>query len=141
MTLLETVAFPVLFIWFVGLLLTLFRRDLEPHWKFFFFLVFCFYLVQFFPEFWEGVTRWKENPKAEALLWISAMGNSIYVFLFFLWPLVLIRIYYSASNNLSKTLIPALAYGTVLYWALFFLWTMYSKEFNGWLHQIFTISK
>ncbi|MDF3818280.1 hypothetical protein P3G55_00125 [Leptospira sp. 96542] len=136
MNLIETLALPVLFIWFVGLLLSLFRKDLEPHWKFFFFLVFCFYMVQFFPEFWEGVGRFKLNPKQELLGWISALANTTYVFLFFLWPLVLIRIYYSASNNLSKSLIPAMAYGTVIYWALFFLWTYYSKEFNDWLHQI-----
>ncbi|MCZ8344250.1 MAG: hypothetical protein O9301_14540 [Leptospira sp.] len=139
MNLLEALALPVLFLWFVGLLLTFFRRDLEPHWKFFFFLVFCFYMVQFFPEFWLGVSRFQLSPKAEFRLWISFLGPAVYVFLFFLWPLVLIRIYYSASNQLSKTLIPALAYGTVVYWALFFLWSFYSKEINDWLNSILTI--
>lgn len=139
MNLLETLAFPVLFVWFVGLLLTLFRKDLEPHWKFFFFLVFCFYMVQFFPEFWLGVGRFQQNPKEEILIWISALGNALYVFLFFLWPLVLIRIYYSASNQLSKTLIPVLAYGTVIYWAVFFLWSLYSKEFSEWLRSVILI--
>ncbi|MCU0823053.1 MAG: hypothetical protein MUF77_00235 [Leptospira sp.] len=139
MNLLEALALPVLFLWFVGLLLTLFRKDLEPHWKFFFFLVFCFYMVQFFPEFWLGVSRFQLNPKAEFRLWISFLGPATYVFLFFLWPLVLIRIYYSASNQLSKTLIPVLAYGTVVYWALFFLWSFYSKEINDWLNSILSI--
>lgn len=136
MNLLDILAFPTLFIWFVGLLLTFFRRDLEPHWKFFFFLVFCFYLVQFFPEFRSGIDRWKANPKEEVLTWIFAMGNATYVFLFFLWPLVLVRIYYSASNQLSQTLIPILAYGTVVYWVLFFLWSYYSKEWNQLLETI-----
>ncbi|MDZ4727877.1 MAG: hypothetical protein SH817_17095 [Leptospira sp.] len=136
MTLIEYLAFPILFIWFIGLLLTFFRRDLEPHWKFFFFLVFCFYMVQFFPEFWAGIGRWKLNPKQELLTWISAMGNAFYVFLFLLWPIVLVRIYYSASNNLSKTLIPVLAYGTVVYWVLFLLWSYYSKEWNEFLQSI-----
>ncbi|MCZ8157312.1 MAG: hypothetical protein O9264_14380 [Leptospira sp.] len=135
MSLIEYLAFPILFVWFIGLLLTFFRRDLEPHWKFFFFLVFCFYMVQFFPEFWAGVARWKANPKTELLSWLSALGNATYVFLFLLWPLVLVRIYYSAANNLSKTLIPLLSYGTVIYWVLFLLWSYYSKEWNEFLEK------
>ncbi|BDA78104.1 hypothetical protein LPTSP3_g10340 [Leptospira kobayashii] len=135
MSLLDQLAFPILFIWFIGLLLSLFRKDLETHWKFFFFLVFCFYMVQFFPEFWAGVARWKESPKRELLSWLGSMGQAIYVFLFLLWPLVLIRIYYSASNNLSKTLIPVLSYGTVVYWALFFMWTYYTKEWYKFIED------
>ncbi|TGN19916.1 hypothetical protein [Leptospira idonii] len=135
MNLLESIAFPILFLWFIGLLLVLFRRDLEPHWKFFFFLVFCFYMVQFFPEFLAGISRFRDQPKRELLIWISGLGNATYVFLFLLWPLVLVRIYYSASNQLSKTLIPVLSYGTVVYWALFFLWSFYSKEWSRFLED------
>jgi len=130
MTLIAQIAFPILFLWFVGLLLSFFRKDLEPHWKFFFFLLFCFYLIQFFPYFLQGIERWKGDPKTEIIVWLTGMAQAIYVFLFLLWPIVLIRIFYSASGNLSKTLIPVLSYFTILFWVLFFLWSIFPKEWN-----------
>ncbi len=141
MPIIDQIAFPILFFWFLGLMLSFFRKDLEPHWKFFFFLVFCFYLVQFFPEFIAGINRWKLDPKKEILLWLEGISKALYVFLFLLWPLVLIRIFYTSANNLSKTVIPLLAYTTIAYWALFLVWSLYSKEWSDFFQNLVPESK
>ncbi|MDV6234680.1 hypothetical protein CH379_003430 [Leptospira ellisii] len=135
--LLEQIVFPVFLFWFCGLTLVLFRSDFEFVWKIIFVFVFIFYFFQYFPELKASYERLTKSYPAEILSWIYGLGKGTYFFLFFLWPVALARIFYSASPQTSRSLAKTLVAFTLIYWGGLILYTNFSAEVDGFLNGAF----
>ncbi|TGK19848.1 hypothetical protein [Leptospira stimsonii] len=135
--LLEQIVFPIFLFWFCGLTLVLFRSDFEFVWKIIFVFIFIFYFFQYFPELKTSYERLTASYPVEILSWIYGMGRGIYFFLLFLWPVALIRIFYSASPQVSKSLAKALVSVTLIYWGGFILYNNFSPEVDAFLKGTF----
>lgn len=135
--LLEQIVFPIFLFWFCGLTLVLFRSDFEFVWKIIFVFVFIFYFFQYFPELKASYERLTASYPVEILSWIYGVGKGFYFFLWFLWPVALFRIFYSASPQVSKSVAKALVSVTLIYWGGFILYNNFSPEVDGFLNTTF----
>lgn len=121
--------------WFLGLVLVFFRRDLELHWKISFLFLFIVYAIVFGREWSAGLDRLEENPGWEIRNWIYGIGKSLFYFLFMLWPITLVRLFYSGSKELARLTSSILVSITVVYWLLFWLYYRFRESidhfFNG----------
>ena len=134
MGLIEQFILPLFTLWFIGMVLVMFRSDVEFLWKITFVFIFVFYLFQFLPEINGSLNRLTANYPAEIVSWIYGLGRLSYFFLLIVWPVSLIRIFYSASNNISRTIIVTLISVTMIYWILFFLYIEFSDKID-WFMQ------
>lgn len=130
----DQITLPVFGLWFLGLVLSFFRKDLDLHWKFSFLFLTIVYLVVFGQEWSAGLDRLEANPGWEIRNWIYGLGKSLFYLLFVAWPIVLIRLFYSTSRELVRQTSAILVSVTVLYWIAF--WFYY--EFQEAVDQFFS---
>jgi len=138
MSLLDQIVFPVFFSWMIGLFLVSFRKDVDFLWKVTFLFIFVFYFFQFYPDFIKSYERLAKNYPAEIIQWIYGLGKASYYFLLIVWPVSLIRMFYSGSESLSRTLIVVLISSTMIFWIGFFFWSKYETEIDSFLNGPFT---
>ncbi|MEM7181541.1 MAG: hypothetical protein AAF518_11555 [Spirochaetota bacterium] len=130
---LEQIALPMFVFWGIGLVLSFFRSSIELIWKAFFLLIYFFYFSLFYGEISQGYQRLVNNYPYEIVNYIYGLGKTYFYTLLLLWPLVLIRIYYSASEILSYAIIKALVLATLVYWAGFAIWLVFYKQITYFL--------
>ncbi|MCE9501726.1 MAG: hypothetical protein K8R21_14685 [Leptospira sp.] len=138
LTLIDQITFPLFILWIIGLFLVTFRRDIDFLWKVTFLFIFVFYFFQFYPDFMKGYERLMKNYPAEVVQWIFGIGKASYYFLLIVWPVSLIRMFYSGSESLSRTLIIVLITSTMIFWIIFFFWSKYEAEIDAFLYGPFT---
>lgn len=136
-TLMDQIIFPIFLIWFVGLTLVLIRNDIEIIWKIATFFVFIFYFFQFFPELKESYGRLSKSYPAEILSWFYGVPRAVYFFLLFLWPIAVIRMYYTASPTLANLTAKMLVGATLIYWILFLAYHQFSAQIDTFLSTKF----
>jgi uncharacterized membrane protein YfcA len=127
-TWIDQIVFPVFILWFVGIILVLFRKDLEILWKVSFLFLFVVYLILFGKEWSLALDRLESNPGWEIRNYIYGMGKAIFYFLFILWPITMIRLYYTGSKELAKHTASLLVTITIIYWMLFWLYFHFMYE-------------
>ncbi|EMI70070.1 hypothetical protein [Leptospira noguchii] len=135
--LLEQIVFPIFLFWFCGLTLVLFRSDFEFVWKIVFVFVFIFYFFQYFPELKTSYERLTQSYPVEIVSWIYGIGKGFYFFLLFLWPVSLLRIFYSASPQIGRSLAKTLVSATLFYWCVFLLYSHFSTEVDSFFNTTF----
>ncbi len=135
MNFIEETILPVFLVWFSALILVMFRGDLDLHWKISLFLCFVVYLIVFSPEWSRALDRLEEHPGFEIRNWIRGVGKLTFYFLFLLWPVTLIRIYYSVSGELAKEAAAILTGATVGFWFLFWLYFQFQETCEEFLNQ------
>lgn len=127
-TWIDQIVVPVFILWFVGIILVLFRKDLEILWKLSFLFLFVVYLILFGKEWSNALDRLEANPGWEIRSYIYGLGKAIFYFLFILWPITMIRLYYIGSKELAKHTASLLVTITILYWMLFWLYFQFMNE-------------
>ncbi|PJZ49785.1 hypothetical protein [Leptospira saintgironsiae] len=132
-SLLQQIVFPIFLIWFVGLTFVLIRNDIEIIWKIATFFIFVFYFFQFFPELKEAYERLSKSYPSEILSWLYGIPRAIYFFLLFLWPIAVVRMYYSASPVLANMTARTLVAATLAYWIFFLIY----HQFTGQIDEFF----
>ncbi|AAN48000.1 hypothetical protein ACO2J1_05130 [Leptospira interrogans] len=135
--LLEQIVFPIFLFWFCGLTLVLFRSDFEFVWKIVFVFVFIFYFFQYFPELKTSYERLTQSYPVEIVSWVYGIGKGFYFFLLFLWPVALLRIFYSASPQIGRSLAKTLVSATLFYWCGFLLYNHFSNEVDNFFNTTF----
>ncbi|MCB1190006.1 MAG: hypothetical protein H7A23_12715 [Leptospiraceae bacterium] len=134
MTIIDQITLPIFIFWGIGLILVFFRRDLDLLWKSLFLLIYAFYILQFFPEILLGYQRLVGNYPKEIVSWIKGIGKVFYYFLLIVWPVLLVRVFYSASGYLSFLTIRLMVFATFLYWVLFYCFVFFSAEINNFFN-------
>ncbi len=137
MELIDQIVFPLFLVWMVGIFLLSFRRDIDYYYKITFLFIFVFYGFQFYPDLVKAYERLAGNYPAEIVSWFYGLGKITFYFLLILWPVSLIRIFYSASDNLSRALVNVLVSVTLLYWIGFFLCAKFEAEVDSFFHGTF----
>lgn len=133
MTIIDQITLPIFIFWGIGVILVFFRKDLELLWKAFFLLIYVFYIFQFFPEILLGYQRLVSNYPREIVNWIKGCGQIFYYFLLLVWPVLLVRVFYTASGNLSMLSIRLMVFATILYWIFFYCYVFFGAEINTFL--------
>lgn len=131
------VALPLFIIWAIALILSFFRREIEFIWKAFFTLIFFFYVILFYQEIMASYVRLVHDYPYEIRNYIYGIGKAYFFALIILWPLVLLRIYYSASDYLSERIIKTMVMATMFYWAGFSIWLIFHKNISYFLENRF----
>ncbi len=126
----DQIVFPVFLIWFVGLILVLFRKDLEILWKVSFLFLFVVYLILFGKEWSASLDRLEENPGWEIRNYIYGSGKAIFYFLFILWPITMVRLFYTGSRELAKHTASLMSTVTILYWFGFWMYYQFMNEID-----------
>ncbi|MCB1159312.1 MAG: hypothetical protein H7A25_08260 [Leptospiraceae bacterium] len=130
MNFLEQIIFPLFILWALGAILAFFRRDLDFIWKAFFLLIFFFYFILFYEDIFRGYFRLINSYPHELIGYISGIGKVYFFALLFLWPITLIRIFYSASGHLSHLSIRVLVYSTLFYWFCYGIWLVFHNQMD-----------
>ncbi|TGK05201.1 hypothetical protein EHQ53_16280 [Leptospira langatensis] len=136
-SLLQQIVFPIFLLWFVGLTLVLIRNDIEIIWKIATFFVFVFYFFQFFPELKEAYERLSKSYPAEILSWIYGLPRAFYFFLLFIWPITVIRMYYTASSTVANMAARTLVAATMVYWIFFLVYHQFSAPIDEFMKTKF----
>ena len=136
-TFFDYLVLPFFLIWFLSIVFIFFRRDIELIWKLLFLVIFLFYFFHLEPEIEASYKRISKNYLLEIYYWIISFPKLFYFFLLFCWPVVLLRIYFSASYILSIKVIKTLISFTGLYWVLFIIYSKYSKQIDILIRKIF----
>lgn len=139
MNLIDQIVFPLFILWFVALILVMFRKDLDLHWKISFVFCFAFYVVLFGKEWSSALERLEKNPIFEIREWIYGIPKVIFYMLFFLWPYTLLRIFYSSSEIYNKQIAYLLVTVTIVYWFLFWLYFQFKEPIDSFLENEFII--
>ncbi|EPG66529.1 hypothetical protein [Leptospira wolffii] len=134
---LDQIVFPIFLLWFVGLTLVLIRNDIEIIWKIATFFVFVFYFFQFFPELKESYGRLSKSYPTEILNWFYGVPRAVYFFLLFVWPIAVIRMYYTASPTLANLSAKMLVGATLVYWILFLAYHQFTAPIDDFLRVKF----
>ena len=137
LTFIDQIILPLFIIWGIALVLSLFREDTEFLWKIIFLFIYVFYFFQFLPEITISMNRLIKSYPYEIVNWLSGFGKMFYFFLLVIWPVMLLRFFYSASGHISKASIAALISATLLYWIAFFIWSVYHDQIQLFLHNYF----
>ena len=137
LTFIDQIILPLFIIWGVALILSLFREDTEFLWKILFLFIYVFYFFQFLPEITLSLNRLLKSYPYEIVNWISGFGKMLYFLLLIIWPVTLLRFFYSASGEVSKTTMVALITVTLVYWIMFFIWSVYHDAIQLFLHDTF----
>ena len=130
---LQQIALPMFIFWGLALVLSFFRSSIELIWKAFFLLIYLFYFILFYAEIANGYQRLVNNYPYEIVNYVYGLGKTYFYTLLLLWPLVLIRIYYSASEALSHAIIKTMILATILYWLGFSMWLLFYKQITYFL--------
>ncbi|WCL50520.1 hypothetical protein [Leptospira sp. GIMC2001] len=125
---LDLVVFPIFLTWFIGLILVLFRKDIEIQWKISFIFLFVVYMVVFGKEWANGLDRLEANPGWEIRSWIYSIGKLTFYFLFLIWPITMIRMFYSVSREWVSRTASLLITITVIFWFFFWLYYQFQLE-------------
>ncbi len=137
MELIDQIVFPLFLIWMIGIFLVSFKKEIEYYYKITFLFIFVFYFFQFYPDFVRAYERFSKNYPKEIVTWIYGFGKITFYFLLILLPLSLIRIFYSASEVLSRSLINLIISATLTYWIGFFIWAKYEIEIDMFFNTTF----
>ncbi|MCC5814647.1 MAG: hypothetical protein JJT78_07820 [Leptospira sp.] len=137
MTFIDQIVLPVFIIWFLGLVLVFFRKDIDLHWKISFLFLFIVYFVVFGREWSAALDRLEEQPSWEIRNWIYGIGKALFYFLFILWPITLIRLFYSSSKELARLTSSIIVSVTVVYWFLFWLYFRFQESVDGFFYGRF----
>ncbi|MBE7411628.1 MAG: hypothetical protein L6Q54_03400 [Leptospiraceae bacterium] len=137
MELIEKIVFPLFLIWAIGIFLLSFRKEIDYYYKITFLFIFVFYGFQFYPDLVKAYDRLEKNYTIEIVSWLYGFGKVTFYFLLILWPVSLVRIFYSASETLSRTLIHILISVTLLYWIGFFLYIKFETEVDLFFYGTF----
>lgn len=135
MTFIDQIALPVFLFWFLGLVLVFFRKDLDLHWKISFLFLFVVYAIVFGNEWSSALDRLEENPVWEVRNWFYGIGKAIFYFLFLLWPITLIRLFYSSSKELARLTASLMVTVTVVFWILFWLYFRFQESIDVFLYR------
>jgi uncharacterized membrane protein YfcA len=130
LTWIDQIVVPIFLIWFIGLILVFFRKNLDLHWKFSFLFIFVIYIIVFGKEWSQALDRLEANPGWEVRNWIYGLGKALFYFLFILWPISLVRMFYSTSRELVVLTSNILVTVTISYWFLFWLYFQFQSEID-----------
>ena len=117
----------LLFLWCLGTVLVLFRRELSMVWKISAVLVFGLYALWYYPDWSAAYQRLIGAPEIEILVVLTAILDILPVVLLIVWPFVIFHVFQSTPGQAQNTLRNMILL-TLFYWVLWFV--CYSAGFT-----------
>lgn len=116
----STLFFMVL--WGFGILLLWFRPRLEPVWKLLATILFGLYVWFFWQDIVTGYEVLAQDWYGTVVTFITELFVLVFINLFFLWPLVLVIIFYKADDIGAEKLLKFMVLFTLALWVIFIIY-------------------
>jgi len=122
-------------LWGIGIILLWFRHNIDMFWKIIATLILAFYIWFFYDEIHTGYAAFisASGWQKVTLSFLTELTAITFTNLFFLWPFVLVIIFYKADISGALRLLKFMCILTLLLWIIFIIYTFYSKDISGFL--------
>ena len=118
---LKSLFFPLFALWIPGLILILFRRNLEFFWKLAALLIFLFYGIWFQDNIQVSFHLYAESFTKIFPILFQELGDILALVLFLVWPPLLLAAFFTKSLETTRGLLRTLVLFTLFYWVFWFL--------------------
>ena len=124
-----------IFIWGFAAVFLWFRPKIEIFWKLIASLIFLFYVWFFYDEIVRSMALFRADWFAATVGFFKEFLVLVFVFLFFLWPVILFVVFYTSDDMGAESLLKFLCIGTVLMWIIFTVYVFYDKKIDFFLYE------
>ena len=118
-------------LWFLGIILVLFRNDIGFPYKISFTIVFLLFGFYFFPEISASLDRFLKSPGPELKRTVIGILNNSVLFLVYFWPLYLFWLFFSRLHHPDTAIGRILFLYTTLILALWALYLRFPLQFHS----------
>lgn len=122
-------------IWGLSVVLLWMRPRIEIIWKIAASAIYGFYIWFFYKDFLKGYEKFQKDWYMVTIAFIKEFSALVFANMFFLWPLVLIIIFYKADDVGAEKLLKFMCIITLLAWIVFALYSVYSKQIDEFLFE------
>lgn len=122
-------------IWGIANILLWFRPRIELFWKLVATVIFGFYLWFFWGEIVTGYAAVSLNWYTVTLDFIKELISLIFVNLFFLWPVVLVVVFYKADEIGAERLLKFMCIITLILWIIFVVYIYFDQGIDRFLYK------
>jgi hypothetical protein len=122
-------------LWTIGIIFLWFRRSIEIFWKIIATLLLGFYFWFFYEELMSGYMHFTADWYTMVITFLTELLTITFTNLFFLWPVVLIVIFYKADDIGAERLLKFMCILTLVLWIIFVLYIFYNKGINKFLYE------
>ena len=121
--------------WGIGILLLWFRPRIEIFWKIVATLIFILTVIFFRADFMQGLENFLAGWLAAIVTFIKETLMLLFTGTFFIWPVVLVSIFYKADDMGAEKLLKFMAVMTLVLWILFILYVYFEAGIDKFLYE------
>jgi hypothetical protein len=131
---LKSVAIFVL-LWGIAAIFLWFRPKIEIFWKIVASILFIFYVWFFYEEIIRGFSAIRADWYPVVITFLKELLVLVFVNLFFLWPVVLVVVFYKADDIGAERLLKFMCVFTVVVWIVLVAYAFYDKKIDTFLYD------
>jgi hypothetical protein len=124
-----------IFVWGISVVFLWFRPRIEIFWKMIATALFLFYVWFFYDEVYKGFIAIQADWYPVILSFFRELLVIVFVNLFFLWPVLLLVIFYKADDIGAEFLLKFMCVFTVAVWIGFVVYVLYDKKVDVYLYE------
>lgn len=121
--------------WGLAILLLWFRPRIEIFWKIIATLIFAFNAWFFFDAIREGFNSFTAGWYAALLIFLKESLLVTFINTFYLWPIVLVVIFYKADDMGAEKLLKFMSVLTLVLWILFVVYFYFHSGIDTFLYE------
>jgi hypothetical protein len=122
-------------IWGIAAAFLWFRPRIEIFWKLIATILFIFYVWFFYDEISKGFVTLKADWYPVVITFLKELMVLVFVNLFFLWPVVLVVIFYKSDDIGAEKLLKFMCVFTVIIWIALVGYSFYDKNIDTFLYE------
>ena len=122
-------------IWGIAVILLWFRSRIELFWKLVATLIFIFYMWFFYNEFIQSFNSFKADWYISIIEFFKEILIIIFAGLLVIWPVILIIIFYKASDIGSEKLLRFICLLTIVLWIAFIIYYFFSSGIENFFYE------
>ncbi len=122
-------------LWGLAIILLWFRPRIEIFWKLIATLIFAFNIWFFFDAIKEGFNGFMAGWYLALLVFLKESLLVAFINTFFLWPIVLIIIFYKADDMGAEKLLKFMSLLTLVLWILFVIYFYFNTGIDKFLYE------
>ncbi|HNX58366.1 MAG TPA: hypothetical protein PKK43_04665 [Spirochaetota bacterium] len=124
-----------IFVWGIAVVFLWFRPKIEIFWKVVATLLFLFYIWFFSEEISKGFLSIRADWYPAMITFFKELLVILFANLFFLWPVILIVIFYKSDDIGAEKLLKFMCVFTVFIWIVLVAYAFYDKKIDTYLYE------
>ena len=122
-------------LWAISVILLWIRPRIELFWKIVATVLFAFYCWFFYDDILTGFASFTDSWYSAVILFFKEALTLVFVNMFFLWPVVLVVIFYKSDDIGAEKLLRFMCILTLVLWVLFIVYYYFSAGIDSFFYD------